>query len=107
MFQASCWLAAGSLLAVQCAQLHTPWCPTLRCHSPRCHCYCRCCELEAWLALQPWPAAQSALPACCQVYNAIKRTYTEQQAKEKRALLDKVPLLAVLAPVSRRPICES
>ena len=43
-----------------------------------------------------------------QVYNAIKRTYMEQLAREKRVLLERVPLLAMLAPMTLSiRICKS
>jgi CRP-like cAMP-binding protein len=34
------------------------------------------------------------------VYTAIKHSYTKQIAKEKKALLDHIPILSVLSPVT-------
>ncbi|GAB4820005.1 hypothetical protein N2152v2_007051 [Parachlorella kessleri] len=42
-----------------------------------------------------------------QVYNAIKRTYMEQLAKEKRVLLERVPLLAMLASEHKQTVAEA
>ena len=41
-----------------------------------------------------------------QVYAAIKRTFTSQLAAEKRALLDRVPMLHALSQVGAQPHCN-